>query len=74
MSHLTQTDETKIVWASHTDTTRPSIQEILFTGSVTDALEKLQAMAHNAKFILGQLLAKDGKVLATAVQGAMHRP
>lgn len=52
---------------------KPSFNEVVFEGVFADAVEHAKKLAMNAKFMLGQVLAKDGKVLATvAPQGSVH--
>ncbi len=52
---------------------KPSFNEVVFEGVFADAVEHAKKLAMNAKFMLGQILAKDSKVLATvAPQGSVH--
>ena len=51
----------------------PTFSEVVFSGAFNDALNHVVGLAKNAKFMMGQVLNKDGKVLATvAPQGSTH--
>lgn len=67
--------EHKLVYFNKADTSDegPTYTEVIFTGAFNDALEHIKSLAFNAKFLMGQVLAKDGKVQATiAPQGSIH--
>lgn len=67
--------EHNLVWVNKGDdeAEKPNFTEVVFSGAFNDALEKVRSMATNAKFLMGQVLSKDGKVLATvAPQGSIH--
>ena len=52
---------------------KPTFSEVVFSGAFNDAVNHVVGLANNAKFMLGQVLKKDGKVLATiAPQGSIH--
>ena len=52
---------------------KPTFTEVVFSGAFNDALDHIRGIATNAKFLMGQVLSKDGKVLATvAPQGSTH--
>lgn len=67
--------EHNLVWVNKADdeADKPTFSEVVFSGAFNDALEKIRGMATSAKFMMGQVLSKDGKVLATvAPQGSIH--
>lgn len=67
--------EHKLVWVNKGDdeAAKPTFTEVVFSGAFNDALEKVRGVATNAKFMMGQVLSKDGKVLAiVAPQGSIH--
>lgn len=64
-----------LVWVDKGDNeaAKPTFTEVVFSGAFNDALEKVRGMATSAKFMMGQVLSQDGKVLATiAPQGSIH--
>jgi hypothetical protein len=68
------TNEHKLIWANRADPKGwPEFQEGKFTGAFSDALSYMQSLAKGARFIVGQVLAEDGKVLANvAPQGTIR--
>ena len=54
----------QIVWVSKTEAT-PDFNEMTFKGTFAEALTYAKALASDAKFMMAQVLAFDGKVLAT---------
>lgn len=51
----------------------PTYEEVIFTGAFLDALAHFKKLASGAKFMMGQILSKDGKVQANiAPQGSIH--
>jgi len=68
-------NEHNIVWvdAPENKAEKPTFRELVFTGVFNDALDHAANLAKGAKFMMGQVLNKDGKVLATiAPQGSIH--
>lgn len=69
---IVMANEHNIIWVSAPERNLgwPEFKEVVFTGAFNEALDYVANLAKNAKFQLGQVLAKDGKVLATiAPQG-----
>lgn len=69
------TKEHNIVWVDQPEDTaeKPTFTEVVFNGAFNEALDHILGLAKNAKFMCGQVLAKDGKVLVTvAPQGSIH--
>ena len=68
-------NEHNLVWVNQAEdeAAKPTFTEVVFSGVFNDALEHIRGIATNAKFLMGQVLSKDGKVLATiAPQGSIH--
>lgn len=68
-------NEHQIHWVDKSENAgeKPTFRELVFTGTFNDALDHIANLAKSAKFLMGQVLAKDGKVLATvAPQGAIR--
>lgn len=68
------TQEHNLVYVHKEDeASMPTFSEVVFSGAFNDALNHVVGLAKSAKFMMGQVLAKDGKVLATiAPQGSIH--
>ncbi|KVP65667.1 hypothetical protein WJ96_04680 [Burkholderia ubonensis] len=65
-------NEHNIIWVNKPETKAgwPDFREVVFTGAFNEALDYIVNLAKGARFILGQVLSTDGKVLATvAPQG-----
>ncbi|WP_060065542.1 hypothetical protein [Burkholderia ubonensis] len=65
-------NEHSIIWVSKPETKAgwPDFREEVFTGAFNEALDYIVNLAKGARFMLGQVMAMDGKVLATvAPQG-----
>jgi hypothetical protein len=68
-------NEHNLVWVDEADNKaeKPTFREVVFTGAFNEALDHVIGLAKGAKFMCGQVLSKDGKVLATvAPQGSSH--
>jgi hypothetical protein len=67
-------NEHKLIWMSRAEPKGwPEWSEEVFTGAFSDALAYVENLAKGARFIIGQVLAKDGKVLANvAPQGTIR--
>lgn len=66
------TDQHNIIWVSKSERKAgwPDFREEVFAGAFNAALDHVVNLANGARFIIGQILSKDGKVLATvAPQG-----
>lgn len=65
-------NEHNIIWVNKSERKAgwPDFREQVFTGAFNEALDYVVTLAKEARFILGQVLSSDGKVLATvAPQG-----
>ncbi|HDR9103381.1 hypothetical protein [Paraburkholderia sp. A3RO-2L] len=64
-----------IIWVNQPAASKgwPEFREQVFPGAFNEALDYMVSLAKNAGFKVGQVLAQDGKVLATvAPQGNIH--
>ena len=69
---MSTTNEHNIIWVNHPESKKgfPEFCEEVFTGAFSDALEHISNLAKGARFMVGQVLSKDGKILANvAPQG-----
>jgi transposase-like protein len=69
------TNEHNIIWVNQAESRKgwPVFCEEVFTGAFHDALERISNLAKGAGFMVGQVLSKDGKVLANvAPQGSIR--
>ena len=67
--------EHNVVWVIKADEegAMPEFREESLRGAFKDALARVVSLASSAKFLMGQVLAADGKVLATvAPQGSIR--
>lgn len=59
-------NEHNVIWViAADDGAAPEFREESVAGAFKDALNRVVSLAHSAKFLMGQVLATDGKVLAT---------
>lgn len=67
--------EHNLIWldAAEAEAEKPTFRQQVFTGAFNDAIDQVVSLAKGARFMMGQVLNKDGKVLATiAPQGSIH--
>jgi len=70
-----ENEEHNIIWVNEPETKghEPDFREVVFTGAFNEALDYVVNLSKVAKFMVGQVLAKDGKVKATvAPQGNLR--
>lgn len=61
-----------IVWMEVVGENRTELQEEIFNGPVNKAIELAVEVTKKAGFLLGQILAHDGKVLASIAKNGIH--
>lgn len=69
------TNEHNIIWVNQSESRKgwPVFCEEVFTGAFNEALDYIVNLAKGAGFMVGQVLSKDGKILANiAPQGSIH--
>ena len=67
-----ENEEHNLIWVNEPEAKgqEPDFREVVFTGAFNEALDHVVKLSKVAKFMVGQVLAKDGKVKATvAPQG-----
>lgn len=64
-----------IVWVEQPDTRKgwPEFREEAFWGALADAIDYIMALAEGTGFIVGQVLAQDGQILATVASSVNGR-
>lgn len=66
------TKATKVVWMNSTLTSGPAqVEEEIVEGVLQDAVNFIRGIANEATFLLGQILAMDGRVVATVAPGGV---
>ena len=63
-------NEHSIIWVDQPQTHRgwPVFREEVFRGALTEALDYAVSLATGASFVAGQVLAQDGRILATVAR------